>query len=118
MKYGIKHIGGQIEAISRFDIEESEKIPDDFTEITEESYLSMIEKISTHANVFYSEEKQDLVVDADAEYSDNEAKELLKKRDELRRLSIELDLMARLGEATEEAQIEFDELKRIYQGGE
>jgi len=118
MKYGIKHIGGIIEAISRFDIEDEEKIPDDFTEITEGYYEEFIGITGEYSQVTYNEETGQLAVDADAEYGDNEAKELLKKRDELRRLSIELDLMARLGEVTEEAQIEFDELKRIYQGGE
>ena len=113
MKYGIKHDSGVIQAISKF--------PDDvlasgFIDLKKEVYDSFISQLAGNPFATYDVHNNALVLDAGALATATAADAKAKVRSRLKLMSIELDLMTRLGESTTDLQADFDALKVTYDG--
>lgn len=112
MKYGIKHTAGVIEAISQF---QDDVVPGAFTEITEAKYIAFVAKMKSNPFQTYDTGTDDLVQDIPALSAAQVAKQKNDLRDQLRALSIELDLQTRMGESTTATQASFDAKKAAYE---
>lgn len=110
MIYGIKHDNGKIAAITRF----RGALPAGFDLITKAQYDSFIGIVSNNTFVSYNAAKESIDVDEAAESNliNSQQKENIKGN--LRALSIEIDLLARMGESTVAKQTEFDALLIEY----
>lgn len=110
MKYGIKHNNGTIQALTRF----TDEVLAGFIELTKAKYEEFVEILSSNVFVSYDETKNEMVVDQaqEAELINELQKNELKER--LRSLSIEIDLLERMGEPTADVQTIFNNLLAEY----
>jgi hypothetical protein len=111
MKYGINHNNGVIIAISKF---ANDIIPEKFIEITQAKYVEFLNDLDINPLSTYDANSNTLVQDsaAYAALVRSNSKALL--RDELRALSIELDLQTNMGEDTTANQSSFDAKKTQF----
>lgn len=112
MRYGIKHNNGNIEAITKF---KKGDLASGFDEITEAKYNEFLQKLKVNRFSTYDSANNQIVEDNTSLNTALENAIELEKRQALRQLSIELDLMTRLGEDTTAKLAEFNTLKIAYQ---
>lgn len=111
MKYGIKHDNGAIECVTRF---ANDVVTAGFVEITKAKYDEFVTAIEANPFATYDDTKNEIGGGAAELAEAQDTIEAKAYRLRLRQLSIELDLMTRLGETTTALQTEFDTLKATY----
>lgn len=110
MKYGIKHKNGNIQALTSF----TNEVLEGFIEITKEKYDQFTEILSLNLFVTYDATKNEMVVDQLQEAQLIDEIEKSEKKERLKALSIEIDLLEKMGEPTADAQKEFNNLLTEY----